>query len=132
MPRVTVLTGLGGSGKTQIAVKFASELSRFKGEPVYFLNASSKVALEADLHALVQSQPDGHTDALVWLANTPRDWLIIMDNADDPSLELARFLPRCSHGHVIITSRNHFRITLSPESTYYIDSLPLDEATALL
>ncbi|PVF92051.1 TPR-like protein [Serendipita vermifera] len=132
-PRVTVLTGLGGSGKTQIAVKFASEFKdRFKDEPVYFLNASSKVTLEADLHALDRSHPDKHTDALVWLANTPRNWLIIMDNANDPSLKLAPFLPRCSHGHVIITSRNRSHFTLSLESTHHIDSLPLNEATTLL
>lgn len=132
-PRLTVLTGLGGSGKTQIALKFTSEFEeRYQHRFIYFLDASSKEVLETDLKTLVQSQSDVYTDALIWLANTPMDWLIIMDNADDPSLELAPFLPRCSHGHVIITSRNRFRTTLSPESTHYIDSLPLDEAANLL
>ncbi|PVF99244.1 TPR-like protein [Serendipita vermifera] len=133
MPRVTVLTGLGGSGKTQIALKFASEFEqRYPGEPVYFLDASSQATLESDLKTLVQSQSDVHKDALIWLASTPRDWLVIMDNADDPSLELAKFLPRCTHGHIVITSRNRLRTILSPKSAHRVDSLPLDDATTLL
>jgi tetratricopeptide (TPR) repeat protein len=55
-----------------------------------------------------------------------------MDNADDPSLELPRFLPRCGHGHVIITTRNHLRKVLAPKSTHPIESLPLEESTTLL
>jgi hypothetical protein len=45
-------------------------------------------------------------DAFKWLANTPQDWLLFYDNADDPKINLNRFLPRCNHGNVIITSRN--------------------------
>ncbi|PVF99230.1 TPR-like protein [Serendipita vermifera] len=132
-PRVTVLTGLGGSGKTQIALKFASAFEEiYKGEPVYFLNASSKVTLEADLQTLVQSQSNAETNALTWLANTKRDWLVIMDNADDPSLELAQFLPSCGHGHIVITTRDHSRMDLAPESTHHVDGLPLDESITLL
>jgi tetratricopeptide (TPR) repeat protein len=108
------------------------DLYRFPGESVYFLDASSKETLETDLQTLVQSQSDIYTDALLWFSNTKRDWLVIMDNADDPSLELAQFLPRCTHGHVIITTRNHFRKILAPKSTYYVDALPLDESTILL
>jgi hypothetical protein len=29
-----------------------------------------------------------HADALTWLATRPDDWLVIMDNADDPSFRL--------------------------------------------
>ncbi|PVF94731.1 hypothetical protein CPB86DRAFT_631926 [Serendipita vermifera] len=129
IPRVAVLTGLGGSGKTQIALKFASE---FEETLVYFLDASSQATLENDLKILVLSQSETHVDALVWLANTKRDWLIILDNADDPSLDLAKFLPRCAHGHVIITTRNHFRMALAPSSTHHIDALSLDESITLL
>ncbi|PVF99247.1 hypothetical protein CPB86DRAFT_299159, partial [Serendipita vermifera] len=133
VPRVTVLTGLGGSGKTQIALKFASEFEeKYTNGSVYFLDASSQATLEADLKTLVKSQSDTDTDAIVWLATIKRDWIIIMDNADDPSLDLAKYLPRCTHGHVIITSRNRFRTILSPKSAYHVDSLPLDEATSLL
>jgi hypothetical protein len=99
---------------------------------VYLLDASSKETLEADLQALVQSQSDVYTDALLWLASTTRDWLIIMDNADDPSLEISLFLPRCSHGHVIITTRDRHRGILAPISTHAVDGLPLEESTTLL
>ncbi|PVF91981.1 FabD/lysophospholipase-like protein [Serendipita vermifera] len=34
------------------------------------------------------------------------EWLYILDNADDPDLELNQYLPSCSHGAIIITSRN--------------------------
>jgi tetratricopeptide (TPR) repeat protein len=55
-----------------------------------------------------------------------------MDNADDPSLELSPFLPRCSHGHIIITTRDRHRETLAPASTHAVDGLPLEESTTLL
>ncbi|PVF99249.1 TPR-like protein [Serendipita vermifera] len=133
MPRVTVLTGLGGSGKTQIALKFASEFEgRYPDDPIYFLDASSQVSLENDLKILVASQSDVHTDALIWLASVPRNWLIIMDNADDPSLELAQFVPRCTHGHIIVTTRNHLRKVLAPETNHHVESLPLVDSVVLL
>ncbi|PVF91547.1 hypothetical protein CPB86DRAFT_830534 [Serendipita vermifera] len=135
-PLITVLTGLGGSGKTQISLKFASEFEqrylRYEGSPVYFLDASSREALRSDLQTLPQSQMDEYTDALIWLAKERENWLIIMDNADDPSVKLARFIPRCSHGHVIITTRNYHRKTLSPKSTHIVDSLQPEDAISLL
>jgi hypothetical protein len=84
------------------------------------------------LQTLVRSQSEEYTDGLLWLAKKTKNWLIIMDNADDPSLEIPQFLPRCAHGHVIITTRNHLRKTIAPKSTHLVDSLPLEEATTLL
>jgi tetratricopeptide (TPR) repeat protein len=55
-----------------------------------------------------------------------------MDSADDPSLDMAQFLPRCTHGHVIITTRDRLRKILAPNSTHPIDELPLQESTTLL
>ncbi|CAG8607627.1 5764_t:CDS:2, partial [Acaulospora colombiana] len=132
-PLITVLTGLGGAGKTQVALKFASEYEeKYQDSPVYFLDASSKMTLEADLQTLVRSQSEVYTDALLWLATGKKDWLVIMDNADDPSLELARYLPRCAHGHVIITTRNPLRETLAPNSTHDVSFFSLEDSTNLL
>ncbi|KAJ6564776.1 hypothetical protein B0H19DRAFT_870607, partial [Mycena capillaripes] len=33
-------------------------------------------------------------------------WLLFFDNADDPKINMNKFLPQCSHGNIIITSRN--------------------------
>jgi hypothetical protein len=34
------------------------------------------------------------------------EWLLFIDNADDPSLNLGDYFPQCSHGYIIVTSRN--------------------------
>ena len=40
------------------------------------------------------------------LANSPEPWLLILDNADDPSLNVSKFFPVGIRGTIIITSRN--------------------------
>ncbi|KAG8834847.1 hypothetical protein FRC17_006779, partial [Serendipita sp. 399] len=132
-PIVTVLAAMGGSGKTQIAVKFASMFEeRFPESPVFFVDGTSETALKADLDILVRSQTDSYDDALVWLANGIENWLLIIDNADDSSLKLAPFLPRARHGHVIITTRDATRQILAPRSTHIIDVLPIEDSITLL
>ena len=44
--------------------------------------------------------------ALHWLSNQDEDWLLIIDNADDPDLDLLEFFPQGANGHVLITTRN--------------------------
>ena len=40
------------------------------------------------------------------LANSQEPWLLILDNADDPLLNISKFLPVGARGTIIITSRN--------------------------
>ena len=40
------------------------------------------------------------------LANSPEPWLLILDNADDPLLNISKFFPVGIRGTIIITSRN--------------------------
>ena len=45
-----------------------------------------------------------------WLSNSEEPWLLIINNADDPSLELANLFPDGERGYVLVTTRNpHFR-----------------------
>ncbi|KAG8808280.1 hypothetical protein FRC17_004016, partial [Serendipita sp. 399] len=132
-PIVTVLAAMGGSGKTQIAVRFASMFEeRFLEAPVFFVDGTSEAALKADLDTFVRSQTDSYDDALIWPANGIDNWLLIIDNADDPSFKLSPFLPRARHGHVVITTRDATRRVLAPRSTYIVDVLPIEDAIVLL
>ena len=59
-------------------------------------------------------------------------WLLVIDNVDDPKPDLTPFLPRWRNGAVIITSRNHSRGQLSPPGHLQLDVMTLDESVELL
>jgi tetratricopeptide (TPR) repeat protein len=54
----------------------------------------------------VKNVGNSSQDALKWLVNNQEDWLLFYDNADDPKLDLNKFMPQCNHGNIIITTRN--------------------------
>ncbi|KAJ7484114.1 hypothetical protein FB451DRAFT_1083488 [Mycena latifolia] len=56
--------------------------------------------------ATTKSVGDSSKDALQWLKSKQDEWLLFFDNADDPKINLHNYFPPCSHGNIIITSRN--------------------------
>ncbi|KAJ6488940.1 P-loop containing nucleoside triphosphate hydrolase protein [Mycena sanguinolenta] len=104
--KVYVLYGLGGTGKTQIALKFIEKSTRFKDQ--FFVDASSMETIETGLMNIAAARRIGNSlqDALTWLASRRENWLLLFDNADDPQINLNRFFPKCPHGNIIVTSRN--------------------------
>jgi len=60
------------------------------------------------------------------------NWLIILDNADDPSLSLSEFIPKCSHGSILITTRNPFLATLTPKKHLPLGMMTEGEAILAL
>ncbi|KAJ7787058.1 hypothetical protein B0H14DRAFT_290030 [Mycena olivaceomarginata] len=104
---IYVLYGLGGIGKTQIALKFIQESSsRFSN--IFFIDATTIATIEIGLKntAVMKDSGNSPQDGLLWLTSNIEKWLLFFDNADDPSLNLNDFIPRCNHGNIIITSRN--------------------------
>jgi tetratricopeptide (TPR) repeat protein len=111
--RPVVLHGLGGVGKTQAAIAYAS---RHDGAytHVIWLSADSKDTLDegcGKLARLLRLVPDNEAkrDLILsvvrsWLAGNP-GWLVILDNADDPRT-VREYLPPSKYGHTLITSRN--------------------------
>ena len=89
------------------SVDLWSCLSRFSN--VYFVDASTAETINADLISIAVAKGAGEStqDALEWLAGLREEWLLLLDNADDPALNLRDYFPRCSHGNILITSRNH-------------------------
>ncbi|KAJ7791785.1 hypothetical protein B0H13DRAFT_1747125 [Mycena leptocephala] len=103
---IYVLHGLGGAGKTQIGLKFVNNSSHFTER--FFLDGSTAETIDTGLKNIASMKNVGNSsqDALRWFANKEEDWLMFYDNTDDPKLNLNSFLPQCTHGNIIITTRN--------------------------
>jgi hypothetical protein len=87
--------------------------SRFKD--MIFIDASSHESIETALAGIAMSKNLGKTyeDTLKWIASRADDCLIIYDNADDPKMELRKYLPRSAEHNVLITTRNQRLVVLT-------------------
>ncbi|SJL08058.1 uncharacterized protein ARMOST_11417 [Armillaria ostoyae] len=102
---VVTVVAKGGTGKTQVVLRFVSEdPSRFMH--VWFFDATSDATLAADFKKLGKATGIGESvdDVQDFLGRIHEDWLAIFDNADDPKVDLSKYIPQCDHGNVIITS----------------------------
>ncbi|KAG8737465.1 hypothetical protein FRC12_017156, partial [Ceratobasidium sp. 428] len=134
--RIFVLDGLGGSGKTQVALRFVKKHKHLFKHVIY-IDASSSNAIETDLKSIALRNNAGETpsDALAWMAQKlEQPWLIIYNDADDPTSDLRRYFPNCSHGRILITTRNHGLANLAQPADlcYRVSNMPLHEARCLL
>ncbi|KAJ6554343.1 hypothetical protein B0H19DRAFT_994749, partial [Mycena capillaripes] len=138
---IYVLYGLGGAGKTQIALKFSeqsshilmdSDLSSFTDK--ILLDASTTETIDTGLKNIATKKNTGSSsqDALRWLATHHEEWLLLFDNADDPKINLNNFLPPCSHGNILITSRNPVLCVYSGSHSHVTDMEETDAVALLL
>lgn len=125
--RSYALCGMGGIGKTQIAVEYAYS-RRSKFDAIFFLTADGKTVLAEEFARIaVQLGLEAQTEAkdltvsceIVkgWLSNPVRSydhpqteddeasWLLIFDNVDDLDV-LEEYWPTTGSGAVLITSRD--------------------------
>ncbi|KAJ7213433.1 P-loop containing nucleoside triphosphate hydrolase protein [Mycena pura] len=132
--KIYVLYGLGGSGKTQIALKFI-EQHKAHFTHKFFVDASSPETVTNNFKMITSmlNIPEETVDgAMSWLASksASEEWLLLFDNADDTNLGLNDFFPQCKHGNIIITTRN-------PELRVYgayshVSNMEEDDAVQLL
>ena len=125
-PRVHVLHGLGGVGKSFLALNLARWAMR-RGIRTWWLTAGESVSVTVAMRALAQmlGAPPRHFDLgspcdVTWqlLDHRRQPWLLVVDNADDPQRDFASpdspiadaagWLrpPGGKYGTVIVTTRN--------------------------
>jgi len=115
--RRLVLGGLGGIGKTQLAIAYARRHQNHYAS-VFWLNATSVSTLKASLRSIAQQlltaaelqslDDKGILPAVLkWLSDVKNtQWLLIFDNYDDPELYgIEEYLPNTAHGSIIVTTR---------------------------
>lgn len=125
-PRLPLaLSGLGGVGKTQIALEYAYRCrDQYYNHTVLWIPVVSSQQLSEDFAALadlLELPEKGETDLDVridavrkWLNQLTR-WLLIFDNVDSFQL-IERFLPDEVKGHVLLTTRSQSTDTFAPHS----------------
>ncbi|KAK5561675.1 hypothetical protein LTR46_000480 [Exophiala xenobiotica] len=115
--RRLVLGGMGGIGKTQLAIAYAQRHHKFY-QSVFWLNAASEAALKDSFRSVAElifdvQEPGlldderNHAQVGRWLSDINNtQWLLIFDNYDDPTqFEIEKYYPLASHGNIIITTR---------------------------
>jgi Cdc6-like AAA superfamily ATPase len=120
--KVLVLSGMGGIGKTQIAIRYAKR-HHTSYSSVFWVNATSESTLTTSLRRLAPQILPGETidqldnDQLwvqisLWLSKLENSrWLLIFDNYDDPDqYQIEQYYPFVAHGSVIITTRQLDRV----------------------
>ncbi|KAJ7754777.1 P-loop containing nucleoside triphosphate hydrolase protein [Mycena metata] len=130
---IYVLHGLGGAGKTQIALKFINgSSSRFSD--IFFIDTSTIATIETGLKniAVLKDFGESPQDGLLWLTSKVEEWLLFFDNADDPAINLNDYIPQCNHGNIIITSRNPGMCIYAGSNSLVSDMEEEDAVTLLL
>lgn len=106
------ISGLGGIGKTQVAIEYAYRFRR-DYQAVFWVRADSSEALISSYVTIANMlnlpEKDAREQEVVvqavqtWL-RTHQQWLLILDNADELDL-LPSFLPPTLGGHSLLTTR---------------------------
>ena len=109
--RILALNGLGGMGKTQIALEYLYRTSSLY-QNILWLNASSREVLSTEVSALSEklalSRKDREDEEQLfaalkrWLQNHAA-WLLVLDHIDDIAL-IDELVPSQSNGHVLLTT----------------------------
>ncbi|TMC16968.1 MAG: tetratricopeptide repeat protein, partial [Chloroflexi bacterium] len=108
------ISGLGGIGKTQLALEYAHRRYPHIYRSVLWVNAADKATLEASYLSLAHllqlpEKSEREVDRIVqavkiWLEERSH-WLLILDNADDFELTCS-YLPARPLGHILLTTRS--------------------------
>ena len=151
--RYFALSGVGGLGKTEIATEFAFRHKQ-KFDAVFWVKADEEAKLDQSysqiaqilgLETAAESTSQVVSKAIVkeWLSNpymclpleghsevssqAQATWLIIFDNADEPSI-VADYWPVMGNGSVLITSRDPLAKTYYSTKVSGVDLEPFSDA----
>jgi hypothetical protein len=66
-----------------------------------------------------------------WLSNIPHDWLLIIDNADDPKMDISTIFPVGNRGSILVTTRNPHCTIHATVGSHELGEMGLDEGVKL-
>ncbi|RKL11819.1 hypothetical protein BFJ71_g300 [Fusarium oxysporum] len=148
------LVGLGGVGKTQIALQLAhlvkKEDQADRNYSVIWMPALSMASFEQACTKMIsdfgieRKGEEAPKDAFKRFLNSEQagKWFLIMDNADDIETlygtaeapgGINQFIPDCDHGHILFTTRSRkVAVSVAQSNIVKLSEMDVEDAKALL
>lgn len=137
LTQAQAISGLGGVGKTQIAVEYAYRYRDYY-DAILWVTASSRDTLitEFVMLAVLLDLPERHeqdqeivvTAVKRWLV-TNKNWLLVLDNVEDLQM-VVDFLPMEGRGNVLFTTR--LQALGSIAKSIEVEKMKMDEGMLFL
>ncbi|KAF2875101.1 acyl transferase/acyl hydrolase/lysophospholipase [Massariosphaeria phaeospora] len=129
-----VITGIGGIGKSEVCLQVA-DLMRDDFWGVFWVDVGSPSTAKNSFFGIAKalgSSAESVEESLQALASTKDRWLLVLDNADDPEVDYAAYIPSGNQGAVIVTSRVHECSQHSTLPAEALEGLDEEHSTQLL
>lgn len=113
--------------------RVAADHSRFWG--VFYIDASTENNADSgflDIADCCDLKACDSPRTRRWLSNQKDPWLLILDNADDPAVDISKYFPAGTRGTILITTRNPDLKRLATVGSKELGCLSLADATSLL
>ncbi|KAB8416437.1 hypothetical protein FH972_024956 [Carpinus fangiana] len=144
-PQIAVIRGMGGQGKSQLALKYCQLKRNAPFQFTFWVDASTEASVQVSLESVASlmeapkawssTQELKVTYVLQTMATLPGRWLLVFDNYDDPGTfgNLRDYFPQGQGGSVLVTSRHADSHALVYNPTQdFIELHGLDEKAAVL
>ncbi len=112
--------------------RLSAIIFRFWG--IFWIDATSNNTVEQGYEEIAQNLKLDPDFKIIngWLSRSEDPWLLIFDNADDPSLDLSQYFPIGNRGAILITTRNPDCVVHATVGSMEFDRLPVEDAVELL
>ena len=143
-PHYAVLQGMGGQGKTQVALEYCYRGKNKPYSAIFWVDATTQDRVEGSFQFISErikrrtgNLPDVNARVafvLKMVTSWTVQWLMVFDNYDNPDIfpNIQDFIPQSEFGAIIVTSKHPDSIVLViNQSSHFIKLFGLDESDAV-
>ncbi|KAH0525904.1 hypothetical protein TsFJ059_009304 [Trichoderma semiorbis] len=144
-PARLALVGIGGIGKSQLAIELAYRLVTSAKMSVFWVNAESQLSINESFRTISSNLSSWRWDISEassqvshrWLSEERNGrWILFLDGANDHSIfQDELYLPKSRNGTIVITTRRRdvaYRLTGNQQNVVEIGSMSVHNAVSLL